>query len=966
MAENAHDFRKTEEKWQKRWREERIFEPKIDRGKKKFFFTTPYPYISGSLHIGHGRAVTESDIYVRYMRMKGFNVLYPLAFHITGTPILGISAAIEACDQAKIDLYKSYVRNYVKNEKEAAKIVRSFSEPWNIVNFFIPKMMDEYASLGLSIDWTRRFTTGDPDYQKFITWQFMKYRDKNYLIKGSYPVLYCPKCENAVGEDDIQDADTNPVSKLEFTLLKFRMDDGLILVAATLRPETVFGQTNLWVNPETEYMKIAAGEETWIISREGYEKLSFQKKGLKAAGYVKGADLIGQYARAPGIGKKVIILPSTFVEANVGSGIVTSVPSDAPYDWMALKDLQNDRETCGKYGLDIEEIRKIKPIPIIKIPGWGDLAALRISEQLSLANQHDPRLEEATQTIYKEGFHTGVMNENCGKYTDMKVIDAKDAVKKELIESGEADVIYETSRTAFCRDGTRIVVSVLEDQWFLDFNARGWKSLASRCLRGMELLPGTMRKLFEDTFEWLDKRPAARRRGLGTPLPFNRDWIIESLSDSTIYMSFYIIKNLINKYKIKPEQLEPAFFDYVYLGEGEAKHVSKLTHIPAENLKEMRSQFDYWYPNDHRHTYVAHLSNHLSFFIFAHAGIFPEKYWPKKISFHGFVQSGGMKMSKSKGNVITLLDVKNTYGADTFRAYISTATNLEGTFDWKMNEAENIQKTLSGIYEMTAEAIRKRNHEHKKRGHEELGSLGRAFMSRFETAVAEADKALSEMRLRDYGSIVLYSIPSWLKKLKRRADAEELHAVYGLFVDKYILMLNPVVPHISEELWEKSGRKAFSSLRGWPESDKKMINEKFVAADELVDRVTEDMRSVLKLIKFEPKNIRLFVSPKWKYAFFHKLKDEMEKTRDIGKIMKAVMDKEHGQEISRLVPSIVKDPSKLPSQILGQDEEFGALLEAAKFLKHEFNLNVEISRAEASASDKAAKAMPGKPGIEIE
>jgi leucyl-tRNA synthetase len=94
-------------------------------------------------------------------------------------------------------------------------------------------------------------------------------------------------------------------------------------------------------------------------------------------------------------------LPSHFVDPDVGSGIVTSVPSDAPYDWMALQDLQNDSETCEKYGLAAEHVRQIRPIPIIDIPGWGDLAAPRIAEQLGLTSQSDPRLEQTTQTLYK-------------------------------------------------------------------------------------------------------------------------------------------------------------------------------------------------------------------------------------------------------------------------------------------------------------------------------------------------------------------------------------------------------------------------------------------------------------------------------------------------------------------------------------------------------------------------------------
>ncbi|NJL43850.1 MAG: class I tRNA ligase family protein [Nitrosarchaeum sp.] len=79
----------------------KTFESQPNTNKKKFFITIPYPYISGSLHIGHARVVTEADVYARYKRMQGYNVLYPLAFHISGTPILGISTAIENNDPKK-------------------------------------------------------------------------------------------------------------------------------------------------------------------------------------------------------------------------------------------------------------------------------------------------------------------------------------------------------------------------------------------------------------------------------------------------------------------------------------------------------------------------------------------------------------------------------------------------------------------------------------------------------------------------------------------------------------------------------------------------------------------------------------------------------------------------------------------------------------------------------------------------
>ena len=94
---------------------------------------------------------------------------------------------------------------------------------------------------------------------------------------------------------------------------------------------------------------------------------------------------------------------------------MTSVPSDAPYDWIALKDLQGDEETCGKYGLDINEIKAIETIPIINIEGYGPEAAKTVVERMGIKSQGDAeKLEEATKEVYKAGFHTGLMNENWG------------------------------------------------------------------------------------------------------------------------------------------------------------------------------------------------------------------------------------------------------------------------------------------------------------------------------------------------------------------------------------------------------------------------------------------------------------------------------------------------------------------------------------------------------------------------
>jgi leucyl-tRNA synthetase len=961
------DFAKIQEKWQEKWAEAKIFEPKIDNSKPKFFYTTPYPYISGSLHIGHARAVIESDIFVRHKRMKGINVLFPLAFHITGTPVLGISAAIEKGDQKKIDLYKGYVRAYIEDEVEVEKTVNSFKEPQKIVDFFVPKMMGEYTSLGLSIDWSRRFTSGDPDYQKFITWQFNKYKDKNYLIRGSYPVLFCPGCGNAVGEDDIQDADTDPVTKQDFIWGKFKLKDtDLIIMAGTTRPDAFYGQTHLWIDPDATYKIVKVKDEKWVVGDAAVEKIKhhYEKDNPELVGEIHATELMGKWTRGPLVDYDTYIVPAWFIDANVGSGIVYSALED-PVDLFELKKIHDNMDLVRQYKLDENVIAKLKPISIINIPGMGTNLGGEIGKEFGVESPNDKKkIEEAKHELNKRVFRKGVMKENCGECAGMTVQDAQKFLKNHLIENNEAIMFYETSREAHCRCGSKVVISVLNDQWFLDFNAKGWKDAASECLDLMEIVPDIYRKQFEDTFEWLDKRPAARRRGLGTPLPFDKNWIIESLSDSTIYMSFYIVKKHINKFNLLPEQLTLSFFDYVFLGEGSVEDVSKETGIPLEAINETKENFDYWYPNDHRHTYPAHLSNHLSFFIFAHSGIFDKKCWPKKISFHGMVVSKGIKMSKSKGNVITLLTAKEKLGSDVFRFYMSNSSTVEGTFDWTESIAQTTKKNIENLVVQMDEII-----ESCKEG-EVTSSSAKAFLSKFESAINEADNALNNMKLREYTNIVVFQQLNNLRELKKHTNEAELAAVYNKVIERWVKMLMPVLPHIAEELWHKLGNKSFVSLESWPEYDESRVDKAMESSEDTIRKTKHDIRAVMTLAKINsPEKITIIISSEWKYNFFKIIKEMLEKTRDVKQIIGEVMQtdlKKYGQDITKLIPKLVKDPSKLPFEVVDQATELNALEEAKEVLASEFSASIEIVKAEESKEQKAKQSMPSKPAILVE
>ena len=944
------------DKWQKKWKESKLFEKEKEE-KEKFFITTPYPYISGSLHIGHGRSVAETDIYARYKRMKGYNVLFPLGFHITGTPVLGISAAIENGDEKTIKTYKKYVSAYVEDREEIDKIIESFKDPQKVVDFFIPKMIEEYTQLGLSVDWRRSFTTGDMSHQQMVTWQFKKYKELGYLKQGEYPVLYCPQDGNAMGEDDIKDADSDSVEKQEWTLLKFELD-GKYLIAATLRPETVYGQTNLWINPEVKYYDVKVGSETWVMCEKAAWKLSYQRNDVEIKDETE--DLIGKKTLAPGLEKEIVILPGPFVDPDRGTGIVTSVPSDAPFDYTALKDLKKDEKVIEKYKLDSKEIENIEVIPIIKTKKYGDKAGPKAVEENDIENQHDERLTDITEEVYREGFHKGIMMETCGEFKGMTVPKAKEAIKKKLIQEDKASTFFETSRKAYSRSGGEVIVAVLDDQWFIDFNSEGWKEKAYKVLENTELKPESYRKNFEETFEWLDKRPCARKRGLGTKFPFNTDWIIESLSDSTIYMSLYTINHIVKKNNLQRENLNDSFFDYVFKRNIELEQASDETGVSKEILKKCRESFEYWSPNDHRHTFELHLSNHLSFMMFAHAALLPDLH-PRKISFHGLVMSEGGKMSKSKGNTVTLLDIKKYYGPDIFRFYMTNSTTIESTFDWQQKEAESAKKTVEKLFEEIQEAISNRKE----------GAVGSIYKSKYNRIVKEATLYLEEMKLREYNHRSVFEMMQLVRHARNNLEEDDLKAFYNYIVEGWIKLISPVTPHIAEELWEKYKGEGFVSEAPWPEYDEELIDEKSEYIDSLKEDLKKDISEVLELAKVEnPKKMTFIISPKWKYEFMEFFREKIKETRDQGIITKELMSKKsfkkHGKEAVKLIQDCIKHPNKIPKHSINQEEEKHLLEKNKKQISNLYNLEIEIILAEDSNHGKAKSALPGKPALIVE
>ncbi|ACB06991.1 leucine--tRNA ligase [Candidatus Korarchaeum cryptofilum] len=951
VEELVERLRGIERKWQERWEKSRIFEADPDKSLKKFYLTVAYPYPNSPQHIGHGRTYGLTDAYARFKRMQGYNVLFPMAFHYTGTPILAMAKRLREGDPEIID---SFLRIYGIPEEK----IKELEDPLKMARYFHEEIKAGMKLMGYSIDWRREFTTIDPAYNKFITWQFMKLQERGYLTKGKHPVGWCPRCDNAVGQHDTR-GDVEP-EITEVTLIKFE-GDSLIIPTATYRPETVFGVTNIWINPEVEYRIVEVNGERWVLSEEAVVKLKFQGFDVKEVGRVKGEELIGRYFRNPATGKDVPVLPAKFVKPDYGTGIVMSVPGHAPYDFLALRDLKSDLETLRRYG--IEDISGLEPISIIEVEGFSDLPAKDAVESLGVKDQLDVKAEEATQLIYSKEYHTGRMKANTS-YPGMPVKEAKERVKEDLIMSGKAHKFYEIANSpVYCRCGAKVVVKIVEDQWFIDYSNPEWKKLAHEALREMRIIPKELRREFEDAIDWMREKACARKSGLGTRLPFDPNWIIESLSDSTIYMAFYTISKYINSGILDASKLDEEVFDYIFLGKGNEKDLSSRKGIDEDVLRRVREEFLYWYPLDSRHSGRDLVWNHLTFFIFNHVAIFPRDLWPRQIVVNGSVTMEGKKMSKSLGNIIPIRRAVELFGADPIRLSVMGSAELSSDADFSPIVASSTLKRLFRILDLAS----KFSSFDEELIVEDLWDMWLVTMLKLH--VKEITDAMEECRAREAIHHSVYLLLNEVEEyLEAKGEANGRLMKYILNV--WARLLAPFAPHVAEEIWETIGEEGFVSLAPWPSHEEIPEYREADISYKVLSNIIEDVKSISSS-GISGSNLYIYVASPWKYELFRRIEElkpkiGLDPRRLIPELMKNPAFRERGS----YVPEIVKQLSSggwpwLPDR----DKELSALETAKNYLERKLGMKIRVDLEENPSYDpkkRASRALPGRPAIYIE
>ncbi len=948
------DYREIDRKWQKAWDESRIFESDVS-GKEPYMVTVAFPYVNAPQHIGHMRVYGTADVLARYKRMRGYNVLFPMAFHATGTPILAFAKRLKNNDKDLIAELKLF---HIPDSE-----IAQMTDPLYIANYFVKEIENGMHRAGYSIDWRRKFVSIDPFFSKLVEWQFGILNSKGYLVKGKHPVGWCPNENNAVGMHDTK-KDVEPDIEKE-TAIKFKVDgEDSFILCATYRPETVFGATNIFISEASKYVSCKIdGKGNYYLSKAAAQALKFQFN-VEETSEISGSDLLSKRCINPSTNAQMPIFPGFFVDEGIGTGAVMSVPAHAPFDYVAIERLRKD----GK-ALDI------KPVKVIEMPANGvsefakaaarqdyfDMPALAYIELFKTGDSEDAALESATKLQYREESHYGKMM--ISGYEGMAEPEARERISKELLSGDKAIEIYVLANSpVFCRCGYNVVVKVVDNQWFLNYGNQEWKAKAKEAFSGIVILPEKSRKAFEAAIDWIDLRAVARSQGLGTRFPLDSEKIIESLSDSTIYMSFYTISNLIRDVPV--ESLKQEFFDYVFLNKGDAAKVSASTGIDFQLVKRCRESFDYWYRMTSRHSGPDLIFNHLTMYIFNHATIFDKPYWPKQIVVNGSVLSEGEKMSKSLGNIVPLVDAIEKYGADVLRSMVVASADLFSDSEFSEVAARGIDERFRYINDMA-----------EKSGSMESGELRHIdywLYSRINRKIKSATVQIERLELRGFSTGVIYDSILELKKYLARGPPNGI--VVRDYLSSLVLLLAPIAPHISEEIWHMMGNAGFSSLEKWPSPDESMISDKIEAEEELLESVISDSKQVVSLMRKggkEPKSIRLIVAEDWKRV----LNNELSGSRSIKSVMEKINNAEEAARLKigdgdrekaiNYVQQLAKKINAVKPSVSTQEEEYNLLSGAREYLSESLSCSVSIELEAHSDSKRASNALPQKPGVDV-
>ncbi|MFU8856302.1 MAG: leucine--tRNA ligase [Deferrisomatales bacterium] len=782
-----------EEKWQRRWAEQRTFQVGEDSGRPKYYVLEMFPYPSGRIHMGHVRNYTIGDVVARYKRMRGFQVLHPMGWDAFGMP--AENAAIQ-------------------HGVHPAK--------WTREN--IAYMRSQLQRMGFSYDWSRELATCDPSYYRWEQWLFLKMLEAGLAYRRQQAVNWCGSCETVLANEQVEQGQCwrcgtevgekelwgwffritkyadellgwteklpgwppqvltmqrNWIGKSHGAEVEFPLADreGAIRVFTT-RPDTLYGVTFMSLAPEHPLVpELVRGGEREAEMLAFVDRVRREDKAKRSSeDYEKEGVFTGAYCVNRLTGDRVPIFVANFVLLEYGTGAVMAVPA---HD-------QRDFEFARKYGL---------PVKVVIQPPGGDLDGATLGEayegegRMAGSGPFDGEpntagMAKVVAHLEERGWGRGTVNYRLRDW----------GISRQRYWGAPIPVVHCDACGVVPVPEGDLPVTLPED---VDF--------------GKEKVPGLAEiPSFYETSCPACGRPARRETDT-----------MDTFVESSWYFARYACPD----------------FDGGMLDRARTEHWMPVDqYIGGIEHAVLHLLYSRFYTKVLRDLGVAAVDEPFTNLLTqgmvcketqrcpTHGWLLPEEVSGSACGTCGAPVERGRteKMSKSKKNVVDPEHLVRTYGADTARLFSLFAAPPEKDLDWNEEGVEGASRFLRRVWRLVAEsrdwlaatpafgggeldgpaaALRRKVHETVKRVTENIEDR-----FHFNTAIAAAMELVNEL-----GSFEPRDAPG-------RAVCREA-------VDALLRLLAPMVPHVAEELWEALGHRTPLADTPWPAWDEAALRK---------------------------------------------------------------------------------------------------------------------------------------------
>jgi leucyl-tRNA synthetase len=745
--------KKIEAKWQSKWYKSGVFEGQNGSKRKKFYLLVEFPYPSGDgLHVGHCRSYTALDIVARKKRMQGYNVLFPMGWDAFGLP----------------------TENYAIKKGVHPSVVTKK----NTDNF-----RHQMKSLGLSFDWSREINTTDPKYYKWTQWIFIQLFKNGLAYKDKISINWCPSCKIGLANEEVV------LGKCERCGTKVeKKEKEQWMIKITDYAERLIKDLEL-----VNYLsKIKIQQEDWIGKSEG-ALIKFVLEG----------------------GEDHVEVFTTRVDTIFSGTFIILAPGNKLIDRYKEK-IQNWDEVLRyrEYAKNISDIDRTN--------ADKDVTGVELKGLLVKNPATGEEMPVWTADFVLEQYGTGAVFADAHDKRDFKLAKKYGIPLRTSIKPDDELLTQKVKNLEECYEGegTLYNSSQFDGSNSSDARAKITSWLIDRGLAQLKTSYKLRDWVFSRQHYWGEPIPMIHCHKCGWQpveekyLPVELPMVKKYKPTGTGESPLSAIKNWVNTKCPKCKGEAKRETDTMPNWAGSNWYFLRFCD-PKNNKELANAKFlKYWMPVDWYNGGMEQTTLHLLYSRFIYKFLCDIRIIPKSLGLepyikrtsHGMVLGGGgIKMSKSKGNVINPDKVVKEYGADALRIYEMFMGPFDQTIPWDTKGVVGVKRFLEKIYNLAfkkinlaqSDYLKKILHKTIKKVEEDIESM------KFNTAVSSLMEFVNAWQVAD-------------DNLERKDFAD------------FLKILSPLAPHLAEELWQTTGFKGLVLLQKWPKFDPKLIEEERV------------------------------------------------------------------------------------------------------------------------------------------